>query len=64
MFSSFKDKTTHLYASLQADFSIEYDRDLNKYLGIELEHCPDGSIYISQSYLTQRIVNIIPGMDK
>ena len=35
--------------------------ELRKYLGIELDHCPYGSIHIRKPYLTQRITNMILG---
>ena len=62
IFISSKGKMVELYASLQLYLKIEDDRELNKYLGIELYRLPDGSINLSQTYLTQRIINIIPGM--
>ena len=34
MFSPSKDKTYDFYNSLQADFNIEYDGELSKYIGI------------------------------
>ena len=64
MFSPSKDKIDEVYASLQAYFKIEDDGELNKYLGIELDCRPDGSIHLSQSYLSQNILNMIPVMDK
>ena len=45
MFSPFKDKIDELYASIQADFNIEDDGDIKKYLEIYLYHQPDGSIH-------------------
>ena len=39
-----KDKIDEVYASLQKDFKIEDDGELNKYLGIDLERSPYGSI--------------------
>ena len=53
MFSPCKDKFDELYASLQAYYKIEDDGELNKYLAIDLECRPGGSIHISQPYLTQ-----------
>ena len=64
MLSPSKDKTDELYASLQEYFNIEDDGDLKNYLGVELDHCPYVSIRISQTYLTQRILINIPGMEK
>ena len=64
MFSPSKDKIDEVYASLQADFNIEDSGEINKYLGIELDRRPDGSIRLSQPYLTQININMIPGMDK
>ena len=59
-----RDKIDEVCASLQAYFKIEDDGELNKYLGIDLDRCPDGSIHLRKPYLTQRILNMIPGMDK
>ena len=64
MFSTSKDKIDEVYASLQEDFNIEDDGELNNYLGIDLERRPDGSIHISRPYLTQIILIMIPVMDK
>ena len=64
IFSPYKDKIDEVYASLQADFNIEDSGEINKYLGIELDRRPDGSIHLSQPYSTQIIINMIPGMDK
>ena len=64
MFSTSKDKIDEVYSILQEYFKIEYDGYVNKYLEIEVDRLPDGSIHIRQPYLTQSILNIIPGMDK
>ena len=64
MFSPSQDKIDDVYASLWEYYKIEDDGDLNKYLRIDLYHRPYGSIHISQPYLTQRIIKMIPGMDK
>ena len=64
MFTPLKDRIDELYASLQVYFKIEYDGELNKYLGIDLDRLPDGSIHLSQPYLTQIILNMIPGTEK
>ena len=64
MFIPSKDKVDGVYASIQVDFKIEDYGDINKYLGIELNRRPDGSIHLSQTYLIQRILNTIPCMDK
>ena len=64
IFSSYKDKNDELYDSIQVDSSIEDDVDLNKCIGIEMKRRPDGSIHLMQPYLTQGILNMIPGMDK
>ena len=34
MFSPYKDKIDEVHASPQSDFKIEYDGELNKYIGI------------------------------
>ena len=64
MFSPSKDKIDKLYASLQEYFRIEYDGDLNKYLGIYLECLPDVPIYLSQPYLNlfRSIASVISPM--
>ena len=59
-----KDKIDGLYDSLQAYCKIEDDVELNKYLGIKLERRLYSSIHMSQPYLTQRILNMIPVMYK
>ena len=64
LFSPSKDKIDEVYASLQSNFNIEDDGELNKYIGIELDRRPYGSINIRQPYLTQRILNMIQQMDK
>ena len=46
MFNPYKDKIYGVYASLQAYFNIEDDEYLNKYIGIGLDHHPDGSIHL------------------
>ena len=63
-FSLSNDKIEGFYASLQTEFKIEDDGELKKHLGIQLDHRPDGSIHLRKPYLTQRIINMIPGMDK
>ena len=40
MFSPSKDKIDDIYAYIQAYFKIEYNGEINKYLGIDLEHPP------------------------
>ena len=42
LFSPYKDKLDDMYASLWVYFNIEDDRDLNKYLGIDMYRVPDG----------------------
>ena len=64
IFSPSKNKTDDLYASIQAYFRIYYDIDLKKSLEIDLYQRPYDSIHLQNPYLTQRIINIIPGMDK
>ena len=63
IFSPSKYKIDEVYAYIQAYFKIEDDGELNNYHRIFLECRPDGSIHIAQPYLTQIILNIIPGMD-
>ena len=43
---------------------MEDDGELNKYLGIDLDHRSDGSTHLRQPYPTQSIINMIPGIDK
>ena len=64
MFGTSKDKIDEVYASLQTYFNIEDYRELVKYLMIEMERHPNVSIHMRQADLTQRIINIFPGMDK
>ena len=40
-FISYKGKIDEIYASIQAYLKIEYDGEINKYLGIEMERLPD-----------------------
>ena len=63
MFSLSKNKIGEVYVSLQEYFKTEDDGYLNKYLGIDLDLRPDGSIHLSQPYLTNIILNMIPGME-
>ena len=63
LFINSKDKIDGVYASIPPYLKIEDDRELNKYLGIDLERLPDGSIHMGQPKLTQIIINIIPGME-
>ena len=64
MLGSSKDTIDEEYASLQEYFNIEDDGEIKKYIGRDLEHCRDDTIHISQDYLTQWIINIIPVMQK
>ena len=64
MVSPSKDKIDELYGSLQLCFNIEDDGEVNKYLVIDLDLSPDGSIHISQPFLTQSIFNMIMSMYK
>ena len=63
MFSTSKDKIEEVFTSLQTEFKIEDGGDLNKHLRIELDHRPDGSVHLSEPYLTQRIIDMITGME-
>ena len=62
MISPNKDKIDEVYASIQVYFNIENDGELNKCFGIELYHRPDGSIHLSHSYLTKKILNTVTGI--
>ena len=64
MSSPSKDKIDEVYAYLQEDFKIENDEELKNYPGIELDRRPYGPIHLRQPNLTQKILNIIIGMDK
>ena len=64
MIIPYQDKINELHASLKAYFKIEDNGYLNKYIGIEMYRRPDDSIHLGQPYLTQIIINIIPGVDK
>ena len=64
MFIPTKDKIDGGWTSLQSCFRIEDDGYLKKYPGIEFYCLSDGSIHLSRPYLTQRIINLIPGMEK
>ena len=44
--STSKDNIYAVYVYLKKDTKIEYDGELNKYLDIELDHFPDGSIHL------------------
>ena len=63
-FSPSKNKIDEVYVSLQEDINMEEDGDINIYLVIYLVCRLDGSIHLSQPYLAQRIINMIPGMYK
>ena len=58
-----KYKIDEVYASLQEYFKMEDDEVLNKYLGIEMHLRPDCSINLRKTYITQSILDIIPGID-
>ena len=64
MFSPSEDIIYDVYASLQVDLNIEDNGDLNKYIGIDPDRLPYGSIHIIHNYLTERTINMILGMDK
>ena len=64
LFISSKGKIDKIYVSLQVNYKIEHDGDLRKYLEIDLDHRPDGSIHMRHPYQTLIILNMIPGMDK
>ena len=52
-----------VYDYLQGDFNIEDNGEINEYLGTELDHRPNGSSYLRQTYRNQSIINLIPGME-
>ena len=49
MFSPSTDKIDEVYASLWSYFKIEDDGELSKYIGVELDRRPDGSIHMRQT---------------
>ena len=63
MFSPSKDNIDDIYVSIHAYFKTEDDRVLKKYLGIESDRPPDGSIHLRQTYVIQRMINKTPGME-
>ena len=63
IFSPYKNKIDDAYASHQENFNIEDDWVFKK-IGMDLDRQPYGSIHLRQPYLNQRIINMIPGMDK
>ena len=64
IFIPYKDEIDEVYVSHQEDFNIEDDGELNKYLRIDLDRRPDGSIHLRQPYLTQITTNMITGMER
>ena len=64
MFSPSRKRIDEVYASLWEDFKIEDNGELNNYIEVELDRRPHGSIHISQPYLIQRILKMIPGMER
>ena len=64
IFDPSKDEIDDVYDSLRGGLKIEDDGYINKYIGIDINRCPYGLIHIRQPYLTQSIINMIPGMEK
>ena len=64
MFRTSKDKMDTVYEYLFIYFKIEDDGELNKYIGIDLDRQPEISINIWHILPTQRIIDLILGMDK
>ena len=64
IFDPFKDEIDDVYGSLWGGLKIEDDGYINKYIGIDINSFSDGLIHIMQPYLAQRIINMIPGMEK
>ena len=64
MFGNYKDNIDYVYASLHEDLKIEDNGEHTQNFRINLDCRPDGSINLSQTYLTQSICDMIPGMDK
>ena len=52
------------YMPLFNNISIYEMTETSKNLGIDLSNLLDGSIHPRKPYLTQSIINMIPGMDK
>ena len=64
IFFPYKYKIDDISISLQVDFKIEDYVDPRKYIGTELDRHHYGSINLRRPYITQSIINMIPGMDK
>ena len=58
-----KDKIDAVYTSMKTYLKFEDDEALEKYLGIDLDWRPDGSIHLHQPFLTQKTINMIPVLD-
>eukprot|EP00957_Ditylum_brightwellii_P108041 8242635-Ditylum_brightwellii.AAC.1 len=37
---------------------------IEEFLGVEMDHTPDGSFRMYQLHLLERIIKVIPGMDR
>ena len=53
-----------LIASLQKDFSLTDEGDIDKYLGIKVETNSKGETKLSQPHLIDRIITAVPGMSE
>ena len=58
-FSPSKYRIVDVYTSIQADFRIEDDEQLDKYIEIYLYCCSYCPIYLRNPYLTHIIINMI-----
>ena len=59
IFSTSNDKIDYVYNYLHDYFKIKYDREINKYIGIEIDLFQNDSIRLSHPYLSQSIINNI-----
>ena len=62
--STSKDTIGTVNSSLNNQLKIEDESEVYKYIGIDLDHLHDGTIYLHQPLLTQITIYLIPGMDK
>ena len=49
---------------MEKDIKIDYYGELDRYMGIELDHCPNGSVHICRPLLAQKIIGFYLGMCK
>ncbi len=56
LFSSSEQVLDDLISSLQSDFKLTHKGDVSTYLGINIQHHPDGSLELVQPDLIQKII--------